>query len=424
MSGMQTNRSETRVVHRRFTKMVQLADHPWPSLAPCHLRVFAVVARLSITGKRTGRLSAYCANVTIFEDLIEQLHDFTKRMRINVLMRNVVLKPPLVRSSALARPILKQFLLHLHVELLQLRSNNMAYAHSKCYTPDLGNDIISTSIIVKYIPLDWKTSHVLHLMDQMQLPSPIALNYMYDDFKNFRGMAFATFASSGETWQVIQKLNRYWVSGRVLNVQYKKKRPEIIAMENSSPRTPFQPNYHPHTNVRDMAYMHPLEKASPVPRPIREQTPPSESYDLLMQYQTDPVEKAKLKKYFARTGDYQEAVNEFAKNRVRETEEVGCGTDMEIPPILEMRPATPEDLEQIADMESGIGPGGEASPCGSLIFKHGEEEDVSEVAKDEKLEKVNPTSLEKKHQTCTGDHRGAVGTEGRMKRLLKREELR
>ena len=282
----------------------------------------------------------------------------------------------------------------------------MAYAHSKCYKPDPGDQIIPTSIIIKYIPLDWKKSHVLHLMDQMQLPSPAALNYMYDDFKNFRGMAFATFASSGETSQVIQKMNRYWVSGRVLNVQYKRKRPEIIAKENSSPRTPFQLKHHLPTYIRDMTYMHPPEKASPVPRPTGEQTPPFESYNLLMQYQTNPVEKEKLKQFLAQTGDYQEAVNEFAKNRVRETEEGGCGTSMEIPPILEMRPATPEDLERIADMESRLGPGGEASPCGSLIFKRGEEEDVSDVAKDEKLDKVNPASLEKTHKTCFGDQRG------------------
>ncbi len=314
------------------------------------------------------------------------------------------LTPPLVCSSALARPILKQSLLH--VEIPQLRSNNMAYIHSKCYTSDLGNEIIPTSIIIKYIPLDWKKSHVLHLMDQMQLPSPTALNYMYDDSKNFRGMAFATFASSGETLQVIQNLNRYWVSGRVLNVQHKKKRPEIIAKENSSPRTPFQPKHHLHTDIRDMAYMHPPEKASPVPRPTREQTPPSESYELLMQYQTNPVEKEKLKKFLAQTGDYQKAVNEFARNRVRETEEGGYGTSMGIPPILEMRPATPEDLERIADMESRLGPGGDVSPCGSLIFEHAEEEDVSEVAEDEKLEKVNLASLEKKHETCSGDQRG------------------
>lgn len=268
----------------------------------------------------------------------------------------------------------------------------MAYCHQRRYATDLENDIIPTAIIIKNIPLDWKAGRVLHLMDRMKLPSPGALTFMYDIFKNFRGMAFANFASSEEAQHVIQKLNYQWVagSGRPLNVQHKRKRPGTIAWENQSPRTPLLSNYHCQSDVRDMAYEHPQEKVPPIPRSTREKTPASESYYLLMSYQTQPVEKEKLRKFLVRTGDYQDAVNEFAKNRVREAEEGGTGTSTEIPPILELRPVTPRERQQIAGMESQFGLGGEASLCGSLASRQQGEQNIPNipnVAKDGKLEK-------------------------------------
>ncbi|KAL9073127.1 MAG: hypothetical protein Q9161_003181 [Pseudevernia consocians] len=254
---------------------------------------------------------------------------------------------------------------------------------------DLDKDIIPTAIIIKNIPLNWNAGHVLHLMHRKKLPSPRALNFLYDDFRKFRGMAFAEFASSENARHVIQKLNRQWLSGgeRSLNVQYKRKRPEIIAGENLSSSTPSHSKHHCQSDIRDFPYVHPQEKVSSVPRPTREKTPASESYELLMSYQTHPVEKEKLRKFLARTKDYQEAVNEFAKNRVREAKEGGTGTSTEIPPILEMGPAIPGEWQQVAGMESQFGLGGEKSSCGSLVSRQHGEQDVANLAKDGNLEK-------------------------------------
>lgn len=205
-------------------------------------------------------------------------------------------------------------------------------------------------------------------------------------------MAFATFCSSEETRQVVQRLHGQLASGRRLNVQYKRKRPEIMAGDDSSSRDTLQSNRYPHPEGQEETYSCPQTKVSSATKAAREQKPSSEAYDLLMQYQTEPVEKEKLKKFLARTGDYQEAVNEFAKNRVRETEEGGYLTSAEIPPILEMRPATLGELEQIADMENSFGFGGEASVTGSQSIKIARDTDVTNMVGDKMPETVKLAS--------------------------------
>ena len=124
-------------------------------------------------------------------------------------------------------------------------------------------------------------------------------------------------------------------------------------------RKDAQPKHHSHTDVPDKADQNPQAKTSGATRATREQTPPSESYDLLMSYQEDPVEKEKLWRFLAQTEDYQEAVNEFAKNRARETQAGLHGWSVEEDgTILEERPPTPGEEMQIAEMKSRFGIGG------------------------------------------------------------------
>lgn len=280
----------------------------------------------------------------------------------------------------------------------------MSYAHSKPSVISLGEDIIPTAIIVKNIPFDWTQDHVLYLMSKMKLPIPRALNYLYDTFHPFRCMAFATFRSSEETQQVVRRLHGQSASGCRLNVQYKRKRPEIVAVAVSSSRDSLQPNLDPHLEVQEKTNASPQRKVPLATKVARDQTSSSESYDLLLQYQTEPVEKEKLRKFLARTGDYQEAVNEFAKNRVRESEEGGYLTSMEIPPILEMRPATPGELEEIAEMESRFGLGGEAHAIGSQSIRTGRDLGVMNVMKDSMSETIKLASHDGKDKKGSADH--------------------
>ena len=220
------------------------------------------------------------------------------------------------------------------------------------YANALSQDIIPTETMIKNIPRHWKTGDLLLFMSQVNLPPPSAVHYLYDMFDSFRGMAFVTFDSSDEARQMIQKLNDHRVGGQTLNVQYRRNFREAIASENLSPIAPFHSVHFPCSDLRDNVKIDPQAKKFSTLRPTREQTPPSETFALLMGYQNELAEKEKLGRFLAQTGDYQQAVNEFAKNRVRESHEGG----FEIPPILDTRPATPEEPQQIADMESRFGP--------------------------------------------------------------------
>ena len=210
------------------------------------------------------------------------------------------------------------------------------------YANAFSQDIIPTKPMIKNIPRHWKTGDLLLCMSQVNLPPPSAVQYLYDRFDDFRGMAFVTCNSSDEARQMIQKLNYHRVGGQTLNVQYRISCRETIASENLSPTAPFQSVHFPGSEVRDSVKIDPQAKKSSTLRPTREQTPPSETFALLMRYQNEPAEKEKLRRFLAQTGDYQQAVNEFAKNRVRESQET--------------RPATRGEPQQIADMESRSGP--------------------------------------------------------------------
>ncbi|CAF9940063.1 MAG: hypothetical protein ALECFALPRED_008418 [Alectoria fallacina] len=274
----------------------------------------------------------------------------------------------------------------------------MTYVYSSKHATGLEEEIIPTAAMIKNIPPNWKTGHLLHLVRQMNLPLPSDLHFLYDGFDGFRGMAFATFASSHETRRVIRVLNLYRVDGATLNVQYKRKRREVFAPASICPRKPDQPDDCSHADVRYRPYPHPFTKVSFAPRSTRQQTPSSESYDLLMSYQTEPAEREKLRKYLQRTGDYQEAVNEFAKNRVRESQDEGVASSVDISPILEMRPATAEELQQIAEMESHFGLGREGCSGGSLVSQS-EGRDGAEVMKERQPECISLSSLERKADT-------------------------
>lgn len=227
----------------------------------------------------------------------------------------------------------------------------MAHTQPREYANNIGREIIPTAVMIKYIPLDWKPDHVLRFISQRKLPLPSDLKCLYDDYSVFRGMAFATFASTGESRRVIQDLHNYRVSGRTLHVQFRRKSLKAVAAEKED----VQPKHHSHTDVPDQADSIPQTKASGATRPTREQTPPCDSYHLLMSYQTNPVEKEKLRWFLAQTGEYQGAVNEFARSRARETGAGLHGWIAEDGTILEERPPTPGEEMQVAEMEGHFG---------------------------------------------------------------------
>ena len=290
----------------------------------------------------------------------------------------------------------------------------MASVHSQQgVITNLDDEIELTAVMIKNIPFGWKTSHLLHLMSERKLPTPTRLNYLFDIFEGFRGMAFANFATPAEAWQVIQQLSYYRTSGGRLNVQYKKKPREMISRENVVRRETLRSYHYPHSSVADEQYIRPLIHVSPAPRPTRQQTPSSESYDLLMSYQTEALEKEKLRKFLAQTGDYQKAIDEFAKNRVWESQEERVQRSMETEdgPVLEMRPATPGELQQITDMESWFGLDGTACSSGSLTRRHEGDGSVAHATGESHLASIRMTSPERKDGTASAEQEAEL--EGR-----------
>ena len=274
----------------------------------------------------------------------------------------------------------------------------MAHAHEVQNMMGQNEGVNPFAIVIKQIPLFWERDRLLQLFIQKKLPAPAALNYLYNEY-GFRGIAFASFSSPDQTRQVVRELDHTWVAfGRCLKVQFKKKRTEIVVTPFR--KHAFDPVLFSNVGAGEEARGEERESVCEYSsRRTRQQTPPSETYELLMRYQRNPVEKDKLRKFLEQTGDYQEAVNEFAKNRQRETpirsfvawmndrqkhvdelaehrskesneqathEESDDNTEDK--PILEMRPATDEDLEQIAAMESQFGL--EGAPWQPQIIKH------------------------------------------------------
>ena len=270
----------------------------------------------------------------------------------------------------------------------------MAHAHEVQHAVGQHEEINRFSIVIKQIPLFWEPDRLLQVFIHKKLPAPAALNYLYNEF-GFRGIAFASFISPDQTRKVVRELDHTWVAiGRCLKVQFKKRRTEMVA--NPYRKHSFNPVILCNVGAREEALESVCEHSS---RCTRQQTPPSESYELLMRYQKNPIEKEKLRKLLELTGDYEEAVNEFAKNRQRETplrsfvlwmrvrqkhvdefaelrskdsyEEAtheDSEDDSNEKPILETRPATDEDLEQIAAMEIQFGL--EGAPRLPLTHKH------------------------------------------------------
>ena len=297
-----------------------------------------------------------------------------------------------------------------------LAHKKMAHAHEVQRAMGQHEEMNLFSIIIKRIPLYWDRDRLLQLFIHIRLPAPAALNYLYNEIVGFRGMAFATFASPDQTRQVVRELNYHPVgTGRCLKVEFKKRR--TGTKENPYRKNAFEPVLFSHIEAGEEARRSVCGHSS---RRTRQQTPPSESYELLMRYQRDPAEKEKLKRFLAQTGDHQEAVNEFAKNRKRETPLRSFVAWMEVrqqnveqlaerrlresnqqvthedsddKPILEMRPATEEDLEQIAAMEAQFGVGGQAASWPPLVVKYKGEhvggQDFGGVASDRLLENIN-----------------------------------
>lgn len=307
---------------------------------------------------------------------------------------------PLVYSSVLATTILKQFVYHLVAcfdKQVTSPFNQMSPSHRNSLATDISAVIVPEAIMIKNIPLNWKNRHLLHLISQMNLPCPYDLFFLYDRFDAFRGMAFAAFSSPDEARLVMQKLDYHRVAGRRLRVQYRRKPMLTITEENVSSGSHALFDNCPPSNLRGMAHASPPGTVSSAPTPTSRHAPPSESYDLLMRYQTDPLEKEKLRKIFAQTRDYLEAVNEFAKNRVRETQVAEHQRIMANGAVLDMKPASRREWAQRAAIERSCGVRGEASSSGSLV-NHEWSQGVVSVAKEGQLLSINPTSFEKRKE--------------------------
>lgn len=87
------------------------------------------------------------------------------------------------------------------------------------------DDVIPTAIVIKNIPFAIKKEQLLEVIAKMSLPLPYAFNYHFDNGV-FRGLAFANFATTEETTQVVQTLNGKEIGGRKLRVEYKKMLPQ------------------------------------------------------------------------------------------------------------------------------------------------------------------------------------------------------
>ena len=280
----------------------------------------------------------------------------------------------------------------------------MAHIHPKEHANNIGREVIPTAVMIKYIPLNWKPDHVLRFMSQRKLPIPSDLKCLYDDFGVFRGMAFATFASTGESRHVIQDLHNYRVNGRTLHVQFRRKRSKFFATGDDAEKKDSQPKHDSYKDVQDKADQTPQAKASGATRPTREQMPPSDSYHLLMRYQTNPVEEEKLRRFLAQTGDYQKAVNEFARNRARETQAGLHGWSAEDGTILEERPPTPGEEIQVAEMEGHFGIDGGRSSSGSVIVGREGECGVTGVTERKSITGANQVPLEKGRDAFAVQH--------------------
>ena len=279
-------------------------------------------------------------------------------------------------------------------------------------------EIIPTALFFKNLPFTWKSTDLLNLMSEMNLPSPSAMNFLYNDFNTFRGMAFANFASPNEASSVIRALHYYRACGRSMKVQYKRKRPDngvtddiyyprmsvltdsfhtfVAEKRKAQSQAEVSPKLPPTT-----LYKTPDPAHTPNKRTRREPTPPSQSYYLLMSYQRDPAEKEKLRKFLAQTGgDYQEAVNEFAKNRARETQERWHGKITKDRPVLERRSPSPGEEEQIAEIEARFGYGRRADWTELLVTQR-QQGDEASIGRQAKLsENVRLPSSEREHESA------------------------
>ncbi|KAH8926876.1 hypothetical protein BT69DRAFT_1347723 [Atractiella rhizophila] len=83
------------------------------------------------------------------------------------------------------------------------------------------DEVIPTAVVVKNIPFNVKREQLLQIFEDLQIPSPYAFNYHFDD-GIFRGLAFANFRTPAETDAAVAALNGFDVQGRKLRVEYKK----------------------------------------------------------------------------------------------------------------------------------------------------------------------------------------------------------
>lgn len=78
-----------------------------------------------------------------------------------------------------------------------------------------------TALVIKNIHASVKREILMDILEHMGLPAPFALNYHLDNGV-FRGLAFANFHTSEEAAKVISSLRGVEISGRKLQVEFKK----------------------------------------------------------------------------------------------------------------------------------------------------------------------------------------------------------
>lgn len=132
------------------------------------------------------------------------------------------------------------------------------------------DDVIPTAIVIKNIPFAIKKEQLLDVIAKMNLPLPYAFNYHFDNGV-FRGLAFANFATTDETTQVVHMLNGKEIGGRKLRVEYKKMLPqaerERIEREKREKRGQLE-EQHRNTSALSLQSLNKPSSAANSPAPL------------------------------------------------------------------------------------------------------------------------------------------------------------
>jgi len=94
-------------------------------------------------------------------------------------------------------------------------------AHQASVSPGPDDEVIPTAIVIKSIPFACPKEILLSEMEALGLPPPFAFNYHYDNGQ-FRGLAFANYATEEQAAVTVQALQGFELQGRKLRTEFKK----------------------------------------------------------------------------------------------------------------------------------------------------------------------------------------------------------